>query len=72
MSKEIIEEEDDISEFEVISAKEDQEGYKMKSTFDNRKLQKIQNLNFDLKASGEGILSYLNKIYTHRKYTIHE
>ena len=49
MSKEIIEE-DDISEFEVISAKEDQEGYRMKSTFDNRKLQKIQNLNFDLKA----------------------
>ena len=49
MSKEIIEEGDDISEFEVISAKEDQEGYRMKSTFDNRKLQKIQNLNFDLK-----------------------
>ena len=41
MSKEIIEEEDDISEFEIISAKEDQEGYRMKSTFDNRKLQKI-------------------------------
>ena len=41
MSKEIIVEEDDISEFEVISAKEDQEGYRMKSTFDNRKLQKI-------------------------------
>ena len=38
MSKEIIVEEDDISEFEVISAKEDQEGYRMKSTFDNRKL----------------------------------
>ena len=34
MSKEIIEEEDDISEFEIISAKEDQEGYRMKSTFD--------------------------------------
>ena len=61
MSKEIIVEEDDISEFEVISAKEDQEGYRMKSTFDNRKLQKIQNLNFDLKAPGEGLLSYLNK-----------
>ena len=37
MSKEIIEE-DDISEFAVISAKEDQEGYRMKNTFDNRKL----------------------------------
>ena len=49
MSKKIIEE-DDISEFEVISAKEDQEGYRMKNTFDNRKLQKIQNLNFDLKT----------------------
>ena len=31
MSKEIIEEEDDISEFEVISAKEYQEGYRMKN-----------------------------------------
>ena len=31
MSKAIIEEED-ISEFEIISAKEDQEGYRMKST----------------------------------------
>ena len=72
MSKEIIEEEDDISEFEIISAQEDQEGYRMKSTFDNRKLQKIQNLNFDLKAPGEGLLSYLNKRYMHRKYTIHE
>ena len=41
MSKEIIVEEDDISEFKVISAKEDQEGYRMKSTFDNIKLQKI-------------------------------
>ena len=40
MSKDIIEE-DDIYEFEVISAKEDQEGYRMKITFDNRKLQKI-------------------------------
>ena len=40
MSKKIIEE-DDISEFEVISAKEDQEGYRLKSTFDNSKLQKI-------------------------------
>ena len=39
MSKEIIEE-DDISEFEVIGAKENQEGYKLKNTFDNRKLQK--------------------------------
>ena len=37
MSKEIIEE-DDIYEFEVISAKEDQEGYRLKSIFDNRKL----------------------------------
>ena len=37
MSKAIIEE-DDISEFEVISTKEDQEGYGMKSIFDNRKL----------------------------------
>ena len=71
MSKEIIEE-DDISEFEVINAKEDQEGYIMKSAFDNRKIQKIQNLGFDLKASGEGLLSYLNKIYMHRKYTIHK
>ena len=71
MSKEIIEE-DGIYEFEVISVKEDQEGYRMKSTFDNRKLQKIQNLNFDLKAPGEGLLSYLNKRYMHRKYTIHE
>ena len=52
MSTEIIEE-DDISEFEVISAKEDQEEYRMKSTFDNRKLQKIQNLSFDLKAPRE-------------------
>ena len=43
MSNEIIEE-DDIYEFEVISVKEDQEGYRMKNTFDNRKLQKIQNL----------------------------
>ena len=71
MSKEIIKE-DDISEFEVISAKKDQEGYRMKSTFDNRKLQKIQNLSFDLKAPEEGLLRYLNKIYMHRKYTIHE
>ena len=71
MSKEIIEE-DDISEFEVISAEEDQEGYRLKSTFDNRKLQKIHNLNFDLKAPGEGLLRYLNKKYIHRKYTIHK
>ena len=71
MSKEIIEE-DDISEFEFISAKEDQEGYRLKSTFDNRKLQKIQSLNFDLKAPREGLLRYLNKIYMHKKYTIHE
>ena len=49
MSKEIIEE-DDISEFEVISIKEDQEGYRLKNTFDNIKLHKIHNLNFDLKA----------------------
>ena len=34
MSKEIIEE-DDISKFEVISAKEYQERYRLKSTFDN-------------------------------------
>ena len=60
MSKEVIEE-DDIFEFEVISAKEDHEGYRLKSTFDNRKLQKIQNLNFDLKALGEGLQGYLNK-----------
>ena len=40
MSKEIIEEYD-ISEFEVISAKEYQEGYRLKNTFDNKKLQKI-------------------------------
>ena len=71
MSKEIIEE-NDISEFEVISAKEDKKGYRMKNTFDNRKLQKIKNLNFNLKALGEGLLSYLNRIYMHRKYTIHE
>ena len=70
MSKEIVEE-DDISEFEVISTKEDQEGYRLKSTFDNRKLQKIQSLNFDLKAL-EGLLRYLNKKYMHRKYIIHE
>ena len=44
----------------------------MKSTFDNKKLQKIQDLSFDLKAPGEGLLSYLNKIYMHGKYTIHE
>ena len=60
MSKEVIEE-DDIFEFEVISAKEDHDGYRLKSTFDNRKLQKIQNLNFDLKALGEGLQGYLNK-----------
>ena len=71
MSKEIIEE-NDISEFEVISAKEDKKRYRMKNTFDNRKLQKIKNLNFNLKALGEGLLSYLNRIYMHRKYTIHE
>ena len=71
MSKEIIEE-NDISEFEVISAKEDQEGYKRKSTFDNKKLQKIQNLNFDFKALRERLLSYLNKRYINRKYRIHE
>ena len=56
MSKEIIEE-DDIFEFEVVSAKEDQEGYRLNSIFDNRKLQKIQNLNFDLKAPGEELLT---------------
>ena len=71
MSKEIIDKYD-ISEFEVISVKEDQEGYRIKNTFDNKKLQKIQNLNFDLKALGEGLVRYLNKRYMHRKYTIHE
>ena len=71
MSKKIIED-DDISEFEVISTKKDHEGYRLKSTFDNRKLQKIQSLNFDLRTLEEGLLRYLNKIYIHRKYTIHE
>ena len=71
MSKEIIEE-DDISEFEVISAKEYQEGYRLKNTFDNRKLQKIQSLNFDVKAPREGLLRYLNKRYMQKKYIIHE
>ena len=71
MSKEIIEE-DDIYEIEVISAKKDQEGYRLKNTFDNRKLQKIQSLNFDPKVPREGLLRYLNKRYMHRKYTIHE
>ena len=71
MSKKIIED-DDISEFEVISAKKDHEGYRLKSTFDNRKLQKIQSLNFDLRALEERLLRYLNKKYIHRKYTIHE
>ena len=37
MNKEIVED-DDIFEFEVIRTKEDQEGYRVKSTFDNRKL----------------------------------
>ena len=37
MSKEIVEKYD-ISKFEVISAKEeDQEGYRLKNTFDNKK-----------------------------------
>ena len=54
MSREIIEKYD-IYEFEVISGKEYQDGYRMKNTFDNRKLQKIQNLNFDLKALKEGV-----------------
>ena len=49
MSKEIIEE-DAIFEFEIISAKENHERYRLKSTFDHRKLQKNQNLNFDLKV----------------------
>ena len=71
MNKEIIEK-DDIYEFEAISDKEDQEGYRLKNTFDNRKLQKIQNLNFDLTALGEGLLRYLNKRYINKKYTIHE
>ena len=60
MSKEIIEE-NDIYEFKVISAKEEKKGYRMTSAFDNRKLQKIHNLNFDMKAPGEGLLRYLNK-----------
>ena len=51
---------------------EDQEGSKLKSTFDNRELQKIQSLNFDLKVPREGIQKYLNKKYMHKKYTIHE
>ena len=46
--------------------------YRLKNTFDNKKLQKIHNLNFDLKTSGEGLLRYLNKIYIHRKYIIHK
>ena len=71
MSNEIIEK-DDIFEFKVISAKEDQEGYRLKNTFDNRKLLKIQSLNFDMKAIGEGLLRYLNKRYMYRKYSIHE
>ena len=44
MRKEIIEEYDTY-EFEVISSKEDQEGYRLKNTFDNRKLLKVQSLN---------------------------
>ena len=71
MSKKIVEE-DDIFEFEVISTKKDHEGYRLKSTFDNRKLQKVQSLNFDLKAPGDGLLRYLNKKYMQRKYTIYE
>ena len=71
MRKEIIKEYDTY-EFEFISSKEDQEGYRLKNTFDNRKLLKVQSLNFDLKASREGLLRYLNKIYMHKKYTIHE
>ena len=71
MSNKIIRE-DYISEFEVISIKEDQKLYRLKNTFDNRKLQKIQSLDFDLKALGEGLLRYLNKIYMHKYYTIHE
>ena len=71
MNKKIIED-DDISKFEVISAKEDHEGYRLKGTFDNRKLQKIHILNFHLKAPEEGLLRYLNKKYMHKKYTIHE
>ena len=44
----------------------------MKNTFDNRKLQKTQNLNFDLKVPREGLLRYLNKKDMHKTYTIHE
>ena len=40
MSKKIIEK-DDISEFEVISIKKDLKEYRLKNTFDNRRLQKI-------------------------------
>ena len=57
IQNEIIED-DDISEFEVISTKEDQKEYKLKSIFNNIKLQKIQNLNFDMKALREGLLRY--------------
>ena len=71
MSKEIVEE-DDISKIEVICTKEDQERYRLKSTFDNKKLQKIQNLNLNLKAPREGLLRYLNKKYMHKKYIVHE
>ena len=39
MSKEIIED-DDISEFEVISAKEDQEEYRLKNIFDKKNYRK--------------------------------
>ena len=53
----------------VISTKEDHEEYKLKSTFDNRKLQNIQNLYFDLKAPEEGLLRYINKKHMYRKYT---
>ena len=44
----------------------------MKNTFDNRKLEKTQNLNFDLKVPREGLLRYLNKKDMHKTYTIHE
>ena len=63
---------DDISKFEVICTKEDQEGYGLTSTFDNKKLQKIQNLNFNLKSPGEELLRYLNGKYMHKKCIVHE
>ena len=56
MSKEIVKE-DDISKFEVISAKEDQERYKLKSTFDNRKLQCKTRENSNFLKNGKTVIS---------------